>query len=62
LGSSRLRLIVEAFRPDPSGGFRPASPTELKSQIAAYKGHELYLFDGPHYVSDELVNQLKTTR
>lgn len=58
LGASRLRLIVEAFRPAPGGGFRAATAEELAPQIAAYDGHELYLFDGPHYASDELVAQL----
>jgi hypothetical protein len=58
LGASRLRIIVEAFRPDPGGGFRAASAAELVPQIAAYNGYELYLFDGPHYVSDELVTNL----
>jgi len=58
LGASRLRMIVEAFRPDPRGGFRAATAAELAPQIAAYDGYELYLFDGPHYVSDELVTRL----
>jgi hypothetical protein len=59
LGPSRLRLIVEAFRPDANGGFRSATPDELGPQMSAYVGHELYLFDGPHYISDDLVDQLK---
>jgi hypothetical protein len=59
LGPSRLRIIVEAFRPLPPDGFRPATAAELAPQIAAYEGHDLYLFDGPHYVSDDLVSRLK---
>lgn len=59
LGASRLHIIVEAFRPDPKGGFRAASAAELAPQIAAYDGYDLYLFDGPHYVSDDLVDQLR---
>jgi len=59
LGPERLRIIVEAFRPDPAGGFRPATAAELGPQIAVYEGYDLYLFDGPHYVSDELVTRLR---
>jgi len=59
LGASRLRIIVEAFRPDGKGGFRAASATEIVSQIESYEGYELYLFDGPHYVGEDLVRQLK---
>ncbi|MCB8822800.1 alpha-amylase family protein [Microvirga rosea] len=62
LGASRVRIIAEAFRPDPKGGFRSAAATELASQIAAYDGYDLYLFDGPHYVSDALVTQLSELR
>ena len=58
LGGARVRLIVEAFRPAVGGGFRAATAEELASQIDAYRGHALYLFDGPHYVSDELVDAL----
>lgn len=58
LGRNRVRVIVEAFRPMPGGGFRAANPSELAPQVAAYPGHKLYLFDGPHYVSDTLVNAL----
>ncbi|PZW97924.1 hypothetical protein DFS28_10446 [Pseudomonas sp. 478] len=45
-------IIVEAFRPSFGGGFRSASAAELKTQLAAYDGYPLYLFDGPQYVSD----------
>jgi hypothetical protein len=58
LGSRRVRVIVEAFRPMPGGGFRAATVGELAPQVTAYPGHKLYLFDGPHYVSDSLVNAL----
>ena len=58
LGRSRVRVIVEAFRPMPGGGFRAATVSELAPQIAAYPDHKLYLFDGPHYVSESLVNAL----
>lgn len=62
LGASRVRIIVEAFRPDPKGGFRSATAAELASQISAYDSYDLYLFDGPHYVSEDLVTQLREHR
>ena len=31
---------------------------EIAPQIAALKGYPLYLFDGPHYVDDGLVEAL----
>ena len=58
LGEKRVKIIVEAFRPQVGGGFRPATVAELKPQIAAYKGYPLYLFDGPHYVTPEVVEGL----
>jgi hypothetical protein len=57
LGHARVRVIAEAFRSE-NGRFRPATAAELKPQLAAYAGLPLYLFDGPHYVSDALVEQL----
>jgi hypothetical protein len=58
LGRQRVKIIVEAFRPKVGGGFRSATADELKPQLAAYSGFALYLFDGPHYVTPELVNDL----
>jgi hypothetical protein len=58
LGPRRVRIIVEAFRPKVGGGFRPATVAELKPQIAAYAGYPLYLFDGPHYVTPQVVEGL----
>jgi hypothetical protein len=58
LGEKRVKIIVEAFRPQVGGGFRPATVDELKPQMAAYKGYPLYLFDGPHYVTPEVVEGL----
>lgn len=58
LGKDRVRIIAEAFRPQYGGGFRSATAEELKPQLAAYDGYPLYLFDGPHYVTPELVKQL----
>ncbi|MGG1948603.1 hypothetical protein AB1286_28005 [Trinickia sp. NRRL B-1857] len=58
LGRDRVRVIAEAFRPSEHGGFRAASADELRSQLAAYRGYEAYLFDGPHYVSNELARTL----
>ena len=59
LGEHRVKIIVEAFRPQVGGGFRPATVDELKPQIAAYRGYPLYLFDGPHYVTPEVVEGLR---
>ncbi|MDR5817219.1 hypothetical protein QCE62_26815 [Caballeronia sp. LZ033] len=58
LGRGRVRIIAEAFRPQVGGGFRAATVAELKPQIDAYRGYRIYLFDGPHYVSNTLVQQL----
>ncbi|SAK49922.1 hypothetical protein AWB76_01393 [Caballeronia temeraria] len=58
LGRHRVRIIAEAFRPQVGGGFRPATVDELKPQIDAYRGYKTYLFDGPHYVSPDLVKGL----
>ena len=59
LGARRVRLIAEAFRPAVGGGFRPATPGELVPQLQAYGGQAVYLFDGPHYVNDTLVEVLR---
>jgi len=58
LGASRVRIIAEAFRPAVGGAFRSASAAELAPQLLAYRGHRVYLFDGPHYVSARLVQEL----
>ncbi|WP_063551203.1 hypothetical protein [Burkholderia territorii] len=60
LGQRRVRMIAEAFRPAEHGGFRAASVEELSKQLAAYRGYQVYLFDGPHYVSDDLTRALIT--
>lgn len=59
LGRARVRMIAEAFRPQASGGFRAATAEELQVQLSAYAGLPVYLFDGPHYVSQALVNALR---
>ena len=59
LGTSRVKVIAEAFRPKPAGGFRSATLDELSSQLSVYRGLPIYLFDGPHYVSRQLVDELK---
>jgi hypothetical protein len=61
LGRDRVRIIAEAFRPIPGGGMRAATAQELRPQLIAYRGYKVYLFDGPHYVSSELVRELSTT-
>jgi hypothetical protein len=58
LGKERVRVIAEAFRPKPGGGFRPATVEELRPQLATYGGFPIYLFEGPRYVSAPLVQQL----
>lgn len=60
LGKRRVRVIAEAFRPAEHGGFRSASAEELSKQLLAYRGYQVYLFDGPHYVSDDLTRALMT--
>ncbi len=62
LGKNRLRVIAEAFRPQVGGGFRSATLEELRPQLAAYGDHRLFLFEGPHYVSDALVRGLINPR
>jgi hypothetical protein len=57
LGEARVGLIAEAFR-EHAGRFRPATADELKSQLAAYRGLPIYLFDGPHYVPEAVVREL----
>ena len=58
LGRERVGLIGEAFRPNGNGGFRSATASELRAQLGHYHDVRLYLFDGPHYVSDMIVDQL----
>ncbi|RKU03595.1 hypothetical protein C7H84_10790 [Burkholderia sp. Nafp2/4-1b] len=60
LGKQRVQMIAEAFRPAEHGGFRAASAEELSRQLATYRGYPVYLFDGPHYVSDNLTRELLT--
>lgn len=57
LGKARVGVIAEAFRSE-GGKFRPATARELKQQLPAYAGLPLYLFDGPHYLPDSVVNEL----
>jgi hypothetical protein len=58
LGRDRVRVIAEAFRPKQGGGFRPATLAELRPQLASYAGFPIYLFEGPRYVSSQLVQEL----
>jgi hypothetical protein len=59
-GKQRLRLIAEAFRPASTDSFRAATFQELKTQLEAYSGLQVYLFEGPRYVSDDTIRQLKS--
>ncbi len=58
LGRKRVRIIAEAFRPQTGGGFRSATIQELGPQLTNYAGYQIYLFDGPHYLSDALVRKI----
>jgi len=59
LGNKRVKMIAEAFRPaNTAGHFRPATADEIRTQLKAYSGYSIYLFDGPHYVPAETVDAL----
>ena len=62
LGRERVRVIAEAFRPQVGGGFRPATLDELRPQLATYAGYPIYLFEGPRYVSSQLVQGLAASQ
>lgn len=57
LGKERVAIIAEAFR-EQDKKFRPATAAELRAQLPAYRGYRIYLFDGPHYVPDAIVDAL----
>ncbi len=59
LGQARVKLIAEGFRPKSEGGFRSATIGEISEQLQTYRGLPVFLFDGPHYVSKELVKEIK---
>ena len=62
LGTERVRLIAETFRPKGPGkgeGFRAATVDELAAQLASYRGERVYLFEGPHYLDEAAVLALK---
>ncbi len=60
-GTARVRLIAEAFRPTDKKSFRAATADELWPQLQVYKEHkyQIYLFDGPHYVTGNTVDKLR---
>jgi hypothetical protein len=57
LGPQNVAIEVEAFRTR-HGRFRPASAAELRSQLPHFEGYRTYLFDGPHYVSERVIDEL----
>jgi hypothetical protein len=57
LGKERVAIIAEAFR-EQDKKFRPATAAELRAQLPAYRDYRIYLFDGPHYVPDAVVDAL----
>ena len=61
LGKARVAVMVEAFRPE-KGKFRPATAAELRPQLVAFTGYRLYLFDGPHYVPERVIEELVADR
>ncbi|MGM7388677.1 hypothetical protein ACOI3B_21785, partial [Acinetobacter baumannii] len=50
LGKDKTVIVLEAFRTKKNGQFRAAYPWEIISQIKAYEGKKIYIFDGPHYM------------
>ena len=58
LANHRLKVIAEAFRPAPGGGFRPATVAELRDQLARYTAFDVFLFEGPTYVPADSVSGL----
>lgn len=58
LGAHRVRVIAEVFRPKAGGGFRSATVKELTEQLAVYKGLPIYLFEGPTYLTPDLLSAL----
>lgn len=58
LGEHRVGVIAEAFRPSSSGRFRSATAGELRAQLHHYQGLRTYVFDGPNYVSDDVIDTL----
>ena len=59
LSKQRFAIVLEAFRQQPDGSFRAAQAQEIIEQLKAYKGLRIYVFDGPHYLSDDTVRQIK---
>lgn len=57
LGEARVRLIAEAFR-SVDRGLRSATANELMRQLAWYRGASVHVFDGPHYVTPALVEEM----
>jgi len=57
LGKDRIAIEVEAFRTE-AGKFRPATAAELRAQLPAFDGYRTYLFDGPHYVPERVIEEL----
>lgn len=58
LGPDRFKLIAEAFRPLADGKLRAATVEELKPQLRAYEGLDVFVFEGPHYLDRVLVQKL----
>lgn len=61
-GQKRVSIIAEAFRPQIENGFRSATAQEIGEQLKVYRGLTVYLFDGPHYVTQTLVDEILATK
>lgn len=51
IGDHRVLIILEAFRMTEDHKTRAATPWEIIEQLKAYEGQQVYIFDGPHYMS-----------
>jgi len=60
LGETRVRLIAEAFR-SVGQGLRSATADELMGQLAWYRKAPVHVFDGPHYVTPAMVEEMLAT-
>lgn len=61
-GIERTAIVLEAFRTQADGSFRPATAPEVIEQLIAYQGHRIFVFDGPHYLDATTVIAIKMWR
>lgn len=64
LGTARVELIAEAFRynPDhndvPGQYYKSATAAQLRQQMFAYRNFKTWLFDGPEYLTTQLIQEV----